>query len=56
MQKIRVLIVDDDAIIREGLAALLGTHQDIEVVGVAVNGKEAIDFLGKNRQIFYCSI
>ena len=39
----RVLIADDHEIMREGLKALLGSHDDIEVVGEAVNGQEAVD-------------
>ena len=40
--KIRVLIADDHAMVRMGLASLLGTEPDIEVVGDAENGKTAI--------------
>lgn len=39
---IRLLIVDDQSLIREGLIALLSLQQDLEVVGEAVNGQEAI--------------
>ena len=39
---IRVLIVDDHAIVRGGLAALLGTTDDLEVVGQAADGHEAV--------------
>lgn len=42
MDKIRILIVDDHAILREGLRALLDHQADIEVVGEAMNGEEAI--------------
>ncbi len=42
MQKIRVLIVDDHTIVRDGISALLGLAGDIEVVGEAANGSEAI--------------
>ena len=38
---IRVLIVDDHAIVRSGLGQLLSTHDDIEVVGIATDGREA---------------
>ncbi len=41
--RIRVLIVDDHAILREGVRALLQMHADIEVAGEASNGAEAID-------------
>ena len=40
--KIKVLIADDHAIVRAGLTALLNTESDIEVVGQAKNGIEAI--------------
>jgi DNA-binding NarL/FixJ family response regulator len=40
--RIRVLIVDDHAILREGVRALLQLHPDIEVVGEGANGMEAI--------------
>lgn len=43
MPKIRVLIADDHAILREGLKALLALADDIEVVGEAADGQEAID-------------
>jgi two-component system, NarL family, response regulator NreC len=40
--KIRVLVADDHAIIREGLRVMLGNQLDMEVVGIASNGREAI--------------
>ena len=40
--KIKVLIADDHTIVRAGLMALLGTEKDIEVVGEAKNGAEAV--------------
>lgn len=42
MSKIRVLIADDHAILREGIRALLKLSQDIEVVGEAADGLEAV--------------
>jgi DNA-binding NarL/FixJ family response regulator len=42
MQKIKVLIVDDHAIMRDGIRALLSINDDIQVVGEASEGKEAI--------------
>ncbi|MEL6496757.1 MAG: response regulator [Cyanobacteria bacterium J06623_7] len=41
-EKIRVLIVDDQKMIREGLKALIKTEEDIEIVGVAENGEHAV--------------
>ncbi len=40
---IRVLIVDDQALFREGLETLLSIHKDIQVIGQASNGQDAID-------------
>jgi len=40
---VRVLVVDDQQLIREGIASLLGLQPGIEVVGMAANGKEAIE-------------
>ena len=42
MSKIKVLIADDHAIVRMGLAALISAESDIEVVGEAKNGIEAV--------------
>jgi len=41
-RKIRVLLADDHAILRSGLKALLGLEADMEVVGEAANGREAV--------------
>ena len=43
MRKIRVLVVDDHTIVRDGICALLALAADIEVVGEAENGREALD-------------
>ncbi|MFC1994144.1 response regulator [Chloroflexota bacterium] len=43
MKKIRVLIVDDHTLVRDGIRSLLALVADIEVVGEAVNGKEALE-------------
>jgi DNA-binding NarL/FixJ family response regulator len=40
---IRVLLVDDQALFREGLETLLSIHKDIQVIGQASNGEEAVD-------------
>jgi NarL family two-component system response regulator LiaR len=42
-QKIRVLVVDDHAIVRKGICALLATEGAIDVVGEASDGREAVD-------------
>ncbi len=41
MDKIKVLVVDDHALMRDGIRALLGIHGDIDIVGEASEGKEA---------------
>lgn len=43
MDKIKVLVVDDHAMMRDGIRALLSVHDDIEIVGEASEGKEAIE-------------
>ncbi|WP_432662954.1 response regulator transcription factor [Wukongibacter baidiensis] len=43
---IKVMIVDDQGLIRDGLKMILSLSEDIEVVTEAINGKEAIDKLG----------
>lgn len=40
---IRILLVDDQSIVREGLASLLETQPDLEIVGEAENGKIAVE-------------
>ena len=40
---IRVLIADDHEIVRQGLASLLDEAEDVEVIGEAANGREAVD-------------
>jgi len=41
--KIRVLIADDHAVLRDGLHALLDMYEDVEVVGKAADGLEAVE-------------
>lgn len=43
MDKIRVLICDDHSIVRSGIRALLELEEDIEVIGEAANGREAVE-------------
>ncbi|MEC4674598.1 MAG: response regulator transcription factor [Nitrospirota bacterium] len=47
-KKIKVLIVDDHRIVREGLSAILETKEEIEIVGEAGDGGEAVE---KARQL-----
>lgn len=46
---IRVVVVDDQAMVRAGLAALLGAADGIEVVGEAAEGREAVEVCGRTR-------
>ena len=46
---IRVLCVDDHPLLREGIAALIGSQGDMEVVAEASNGREALDLFRTHR-------
>jgi DNA-binding NarL/FixJ family response regulator len=41
---IRIVIADDHAIVRQGLRVFLSFDSELEVVGEAVNGKQAVEF------------
>lgn len=45
----KIIIADDDALIRESLNIILGIDPEIEVLGVFENGKEAVDFVLCNK-------
>ncbi len=47
MDKIKILLVDDHAIMRDGIRALLSLYDDIEIVGEASEGKEAVEKTGE---------
>jgi DNA-binding NarL/FixJ family response regulator len=49
VKKIRVLLVDDQTLFREGVATLLGMHEDIELVGQTADGEEAIHSVQRLR-------
>ncbi len=42
-KKIRVLIVDDHAVVRDGIRSVLSLQRDMQVIGEAVNGREALN-------------
>ncbi|HEY3081329.1 MAG TPA: response regulator transcription factor [Chloroflexota bacterium] len=42
-EKIRIVVADDHAVLRAGLRALLNAEPDMEVVGEAANGREAVE-------------
>ena len=47
MNPIRILIADDHALLRHGLATLISLHDDLAVVGEARDGREAVDLARK---------
>ncbi|MFC1978335.1 response regulator transcription factor [Chloroflexota bacterium] len=42
IKKIRLLIVDDSAVVRDGLCSILGSHTDFKIVGEAIDGLDAM--------------
>ena len=48
MEAIKVLIVDDHTVVRDGLTAMLGRESDFHVVGEAANGVQAVE---RSRQL-----
>lgn len=49
MKSIRVIIVDDHALIREGIKRLLDLEEGIEIVAVAQDGEEALEKIAKHK-------
>lgn len=47
--KVRTIVVDDEPLARDRLVKLLRAEQDIEVIGEAANGREAIELVRKER-------
>ena len=43
--RMRIVVVDDQEVVRAGFAALLGTQPDFAVVGTAADGAEAVRLL-----------
>ena len=44
---IKILLADDHAIVRQGLKLILSAHLDLQVIGEAANGREAVDMAQK---------
>ena len=49
MNKIRILVVDDQNVVREGMAAILSLQPDMEVVGEAEDGLQAVQIARKMK-------
>ena len=49
MVKIRVLLVDDDALVRAGLRMILSSSKELEVVGEAADGADAVAAVRAHR-------
>ena len=49
LQTIRVMLVDDHNVVRSGLAAFLRAYEDLELVGEAKNGLEALNLCHKHK-------
>jgi two-component system, NarL family, response regulator LiaR len=45
MNKIRLLVVDDQTVVREGLVAILANYPEVEVVGQASDGNQALEIV-----------
>lgn len=49
MKKIRILLADDHAVVRQGFRMILGAQSDMEIVAEAGNGREAVESAEKLR-------
>lgn len=49
MKKIRILVVDDESVVREGVVAILSYQKDFDVVAEAENGIQALDAARKHK-------
>ena len=46
--KIRIMVIDDQAIVRQGFVALISTVPDMEVIAEGINGQQAIDLYNQH--------
>jgi len=46
---IKILITDDHQLVREGVRLMLNGHENIQIVGEAKNGQEAVDFVNEHE-------
>ena len=49
MKKIKVLVVEDQSVVREGVVAILSLQKDMDVVGEAVDGIAAVELARKTK-------
>lgn len=49
MKRIKVLLAEDHMVVRQGLRAILSAEADIEIVGEAADGRQAVEMTGKLR-------
>jgi two-component system, NarL family, response regulator LiaR len=49
LQTLRVMLVDDHNVVRSGLAAFLNAYEDLELVGEAMNGLEALNLCHRKK-------
>src|SRR5260370_14557826 len=47
MKRTRILLADDHAVVRQGFKLILGAQSDMEIVGEAGNGREAVELAGQ---------
>ena len=47
--KIRIIVVDDQAVVRQGFVALINTVPDMEVIAEGTNGREAVELYRRHR-------
>ena len=48
-QKIRIIVIDDQAVVRQGFVSLIGTVPDMEVVAQGTNGQQAVDLYNEHK-------
>ncbi|GAB3294267.1 response regulator [Epidermidibacterium keratini] len=53
-ERIRLVLVDDQHLMREGIRTILSVHDDLEIVGQASNGEEAIDVVRRTAPDVVC--
>jgi len=49
MKKIRIIVIDDESVVREGIVAILSYQSDLDVVGEAENGIDAVNLARKTK-------